>query len=127
MLTSYINKVSELTAKDIWALQKKTKTLFRIYIIIYLIFILLGMINNWALFVLLWAYTSPIGIVCYVISFYILIEGTTAILTGKLQPQRYLNTINEIGPKSKGKHSLFERNSVFLNSAEALIALGQFE
>ena len=127
MLTNYINKVSKLSAKDIWALQKRTKTLFRIYIVIYLIFILLGMINNWALFVLLWAYTSPVGIVCYGISFYILMEGTTAILTEKLQPQRYLDTINEIGPMSKGKHSLFERNSVFLNSAEALIALGQFE
>ena len=85
------------------------------------------MINNWALFVLLWAYTSPIGIICYAIPFNILMEGTTAILTGELQPQRYLDTINEIGPKSKGKHSLFERNSVFLNSAEALIAMGQFE
>ena len=127
MLTNYINKVSELSAQDIWVLQKRTKSLFRIYVFIYLTFILLGMINNWALFVLLWAYTSPIGIVCYGISFYIIIEGTTAILTGKLQPQRYLNTINEIGPKFKEKHSLFERNSVFLNSAEALIALGQFE
>ena len=40
MLTNYINKVSELSAKDIWALQKRTKSLFKIYVIIYLIFIL---------------------------------------------------------------------------------------